>query len=67
MMTAIHEGFWLGCLSADELNAVTARHYAQSLESTSPEGNLRGFFEWERKAVERFLNSPKRKSFWRSR
>lgn len=26
---AMHEGFWLGCLNADELNAVTAEHFDQ--------------------------------------
>ena len=55
LATAIHEGFWLGCLSADELNVVTAAHYAQSLESTSAEGNLRGFFDWERRALEKYF------------
>lgn len=55
LATAMHEGFWLGCLSADELNSVTAWHYAQSRESNSPEGNLRGFFDWERSAVERYF------------
>lgn len=43
----VHEGFWLGCLSADDLNAITAEHYAHSHESASPEHNLRGFFDWE--------------------
>jgi hypothetical protein len=55
LATAMHEGFWLGCLSANELNAVTAGHYAQSRETISPEGNLRGFFDWERSAVERYF------------
>jgi hypothetical protein len=50
--TALHEGFWLGCLSVDQLNAVTGAHYTQSQESASAEGNLRGFFDWERDAVE---------------
>jgi hypothetical protein len=53
--TAMHEGFWLGCLSVDELNAVTAAHYAQSRESASAGGNLRGFFDWERGVVERYF------------
>jgi len=57
LATAIHEGLWLGGLSADELNAVTAAHYGQSQESTSPEGNLRGFFDWERNAVERYFRA----------
>ena len=55
LATAVHEGFWLGCLSVDERNAVTARHYGQSQESISPEGNLRGFFDWERRVVERYF------------
>jgi Methyltransferase domain len=55
LATAMHEGFWLGCLSADELNTVTAGHYAQSRETTSAEGNLRDFFDWEGSAVERYF------------
>jgi hypothetical protein len=55
LATALHEGFWLGCLSVDELNAITAAHYSQSQESSSAEYNLRGFFDWERSAVERYF------------
>lgn len=57
LATALHEGFWLGCLSSDELNAITALHYGQSQESISREGNLRGFFEWERHVVEHYFPS----------
>jgi hypothetical protein len=55
LATAVHEGFWLACLSVDELNTVTARHYGQSQESISPEGNRRGFFDWEHAAVEQYF------------
>jgi hypothetical protein len=30
VMTAVHEGVWLGCLSADDLDAVTAKHFDES-------------------------------------
>ena len=53
--TVMHEGFWLGCLSVDALKMITAAHYTQSRESTSEEGNLRGFFDWERSVVERYF------------
>lgn len=49
---AMHEGFWLGCLSADELNAVTAEHFDQSRYYASAEHNLSGFFEWEKPLVD---------------
>jgi hypothetical protein len=48
-----HEGFWLGCLSADDLNAITAEHYDHSHESASQEHNLRGFLDWELAVVNR--------------
>jgi hypothetical protein len=48
----MHEGFWLGCLNADELNAVTAEHFDQSRYYASTEHNLSGFFEWEKPVVD---------------
>jgi hypothetical protein len=53
--TSLHEGFWLGYLGRDELNAITAGHYDLSQESASPEHNLRGFFDWELAAVSRYF------------
>jgi len=29
LATALHEGFWLGCLSPDDLNAITASQPAR--------------------------------------
>ena len=52
---AIHEGFWLGCLSADDLNEITARHYAQSQEYASTEHNRRGLFDWEAAVITRYF------------
>jgi len=45
-MTALHEGFWLGFLSSDDLNAVAAEHFAESQFFSSTEHNLSGLFNW---------------------
>jgi len=45
--SVVHEGFWLGCLSPEDLNAITANHYLHSHEFTSSQHNLRGLFDWE--------------------
>jgi hypothetical protein len=60
LTNAMHEGFWLGCLNADELNAVTAEHFDQSQYYSSAEHNLRGFFEWEQSALARFFRRGSR-------
>lgn len=52
IITAAHEGFWLGCLTADDLNAITANHFAESQFYPSTEHNLSGLFAWEKLAVE---------------
>jgi len=52
---AIHEGFWLGYLSADDLDAITRDHYHNSQEYASPEHNQRGLFDWERVVVEQYF------------
>ena len=57
---AMHEGFWLGCLSADELNAVTAEHFDQSQYYASTEHNLSGFFDWEKSVLDRFFRRGSR-------
>ena len=49
----MHEGFWLGCLTPDDLNAITADHFDQSRFYASAEHNLGGFFTWEKDLVER--------------
>lgn len=58
--SAMHEGFWLGCLSADELNAVTAEHFDQSQYYASTEHNLSGFFGWEKSVLDRFFQRGSR-------
>jgi hypothetical protein len=58
--SAMHEGFWLGCLNADELNAVTAEHFDQSQYYASTEHNLSGFFGWEKFVLERFFQRGSR-------
>ncbi len=58
--SAMHEGFWLGCLNADELNAVTAEHFDQSQYYASTEHNLNGFFGWEKSALDRFFRRGSR-------
>ncbi len=57
---AMHEGFWLGCLNADELNAVTAERFDQSQYYASTEHNLSGFFEWEKSVLDRFFRPGSR-------
>src|SRR5260370_14730923 len=57
---AMHEGFWLGCLNADELNAVTAEHFDQSKYYASTEHNLSGFFGWEKSVLDRFFRRRSR-------
>ncbi len=58
--SAVHEGFWLGCLSAEDLNAITAGHYQQSQEYSSPEHNQRGLFDWEATALNRYFQPGSR-------
>ena len=60
LASAVHEGFWLGCLSAEDLNAVTAGHYEQSREYSSPEHNQRGLFDWEAAALNRYFQPGSR-------
>src|ERR1700741_4075928 len=57
---AIHEGFWLGSLSADELNAITGDHYRESQEYASPEHNQRGLFDWETAVVNQYFQPGSR-------
>jgi hypothetical protein len=58
--SAMHEGFWLGCLNADDLNAVTAEHFDRSQYYASTEHNLSGFFGWEKFVLERFFRRGSR-------
>jgi hypothetical protein len=60
LANAMHEGFWLGCLNADELNALTADHFDQSQYYASTEHNLSGFFGWEESVLYRFFRRGSR-------
>jgi len=53
LAVVVHEGFWLGCLSADDLNAITTEHNEHSHESASPGTQLARLFDWELVAVRR--------------
>lgn len=57
---AIHEGFWLSCLSADDLDAITGEHYRQSQEYASAEHNQRGLFDWETAVVNQYFQPGSR-------
>ena len=58
--SAVHEGFWIGCLSADDLDAITGDHYQQSREYASPAHNQRGLFDWETAAVNQYFQPGSR-------
>lgn len=60
VMTALHEGIWLGCLSADDLNAITAKHFDESRYFASSEHNLSGFFSWEPPLLDRYFQPGSR-------
>jgi len=60
LLSAMHEGFWLGCLNADELNAITATHYGDSQFYASNEHNVSGLFEWESEILGRYFRSSSR-------
>jgi hypothetical protein len=51
LLTALHEGCWLGWLRADDLNAVTKELYRTSQWYKSTEHNLSGLFDWETAAL----------------
>lgn len=55
LLAAVHEGFWLGYLSANDLNAITADHFEASQFYQSTEHNLSGFLPWEAPLVERYF------------
>jgi len=60
LATALHEGFWLGFLSVDDLNAVTAAHYSNSRLYASATHNLSGFFSWEISVLDRYFRPGSR-------
>jgi hypothetical protein len=56
----VHEGFWLGCMTAADLNAVTARFYETSQWYQSSEYNRSGLFDWEQVAVKQYFRAGSR-------
>ena len=60
LLGAVYQGFWLGCLTADDLNAVTANYFDKSRLYASAEHNLSGFFAWEAPLVERHFQPGSR-------
>lgn len=59
-MTALHEGVWLGCLSADHLNAITAKPFDESQYYASSEHNLSGFLNWDAPLLDRYFRRGSR-------
>lgn len=55
LLSAMHEGFWLGCLSADDLNTITADHFGASQFYKSREHNLSGFLPWEAPLIAQYF------------
>lgn len=60
LIRAIHEGFWLGCLTADDLNAITSKHFGDSRYFASSDYNLGGLFNWEKSVVDQYFPSGAR-------
>ncbi len=60
LVTAVHQGVWLGCLSADDLNSVTAKHFDESQFYASSAHNLSGFFDWEPPLLGRYFRRGSR-------
>jgi hypothetical protein len=57
---ALHKGFWLGSLSADDLNVITSHRYAASQHLTSIDHVEGGFFDWEAPLIERYFRKGSR-------
>ena len=57
---ALHKGFWLGFLSADDLNVITAQRYAASQHLTSTDHVEDGFFDWEAPLIEGYFRKGSR-------
>jgi hypothetical protein len=60
LIEALYQGFWLGCLSANDLNAVTAHHFNRSQFYASADHNLSGLFPWEKSLLERYFRPGSR-------
>jgi hypothetical protein len=60
LVKAMHKGFWLGCLNADDLNTITANRYSASKEFTSRQHLESGLSDWELPVVERYFRNGSR-------
>ena len=60
LLKIVHEGFWLGCLNSDELNAVTLEHFDHSQFCSSNGHNRSGLFDWEQETLSRFFRRGSR-------
>jgi hypothetical protein len=60
LLNIIHEGFWLGWLDAEDMNAVTVQSFERSRMYNGPEHNQSGLFPWEREAIDRFFRPGSR-------
>lgn len=55
LANAVHKGFWLGCLTPGDLNALTAQRYSASTHFTSRPYVESGLFDWETAPLERYF------------
>lgn len=60
VLRAVHEGCWLGCLSADDLNTITNGHYGKSRHYASTDHNLSGFLNWEKPVLDQYFRRGSR-------
>jgi hypothetical protein len=44
---AAHSGFWLGLLTAEQLDEATIEFYSEDRQFLDPDHNLRGLSPWE--------------------
>ena len=58
---AIHEGFWLGCLDAEDLGDIAVHWYGRkNTMYNSPEHNLSGFYAWEQEMISKYYRPNSR-------
>ena len=57
---AIHEGFWLGCLDAEDLGDIAVHWFGKSKWYNSPEHNLSGFYAWEQEMISKYYRPNSR-------
>jgi 2-polyprenyl-3-methyl-5-hydroxy-6-metoxy-1,4-benzoquinol methylase len=57
VLRALHEGFWLGMMSSEDLLGATSIRFDPPSSFHTREHNLSGLFDWEETAVQRFFGS----------